>query len=75
VDVQLRAYYQAVRRAYRYGQTRRVRVHVPVIPELEGQMWDAIGRKQRQHEDSIAEMERMYIDARDASAARKAGAA
>ena len=57
-------YYQAVRRAYRHGQTKVLRVHIPVIPELEGQMLDAIGRKQDQHELASAEMEQNYIDAR-----------
>lgn len=56
-------FYQAVRRAYRDGQTLSVRVHVPVIPELEGQMYEAIGRKQTQHEAAIAEMELNYIAA------------
>lgn len=60
------SFYQAVRRAYRHGQTRRLRVHVPVIQELEGQMWDAIGRKQTQHEQSVAEMEELYLKARAA---------
>lgn len=69
------SYYQAVRRAYRHGQTRRVRVHVPVIPELEGQMWEAIGRKQRQHEEAVAEMEANYVSARQAVLAGKDRAA
>jgi superfamily II DNA or RNA helicase len=62
-------YYQAVRRLVRYGQADRVRVHVPLIPELEGQMWEAIGRKGRQHEEAIAEMEANYIRARAAMVA------
>lgn len=57
------SFYQAVRRAYRHGQTHRLRVHIPIIQELEGQMWDAIGRKQKQHEEAIAEMEANYIRA------------
>lgn len=54
-------FYQAIRRAYRFGQEQVVRIHVPVIRELEGQMWDAICRKQGQHEAAIAEMEANYI--------------
>jgi hypothetical protein len=57
-------YYQAVRRAYRFGQTNAVRVHIPVISELEGQMFEAICRKDRQQELAIAEMEENYIAAR-----------
>jgi hypothetical protein len=59
-------YYQAVRRAYRHGQQKVLRVHIPVIPELEGQMYEAIGRKQQQHETAIEEMERNYVEARRA---------
>lgn len=58
------SYYQAVRRAYRQGQTRAVRVHLPVVPLLEGDMLDTIGRKQADHEAAIAEMERHYVLAR-----------
>jgi hypothetical protein len=57
-------FYQAIRRFFRHGQTERVRVHLPVIPELEGQMYDAIVRKQQQHEEAIAEMEANYVNAR-----------
>lgn len=57
-------YYQAIRRAFRHGQTRSVRIHIPVIQELEGQMFDALGRKEQQHEAAIAEMEGNYIRAR-----------
>lgn len=56
-------FYHAVRRAYRHGQKRRLRVHIPVIAELEGQMYDAICRKDRQHEMAIEEMENNYIAA------------
>jgi hypothetical protein len=57
-------YYQAWRRAVRPGQTESVRIHIPYIPELEGDTWDNILRKQAQHEAAIAEMEANYIAAR-----------
>lgn len=57
-------YYQAVRRSYRFGQTKRLRVHVPLIRELEGEQWENLLRKQAQHEASIDEMERNYLKAR-----------
>lgn len=57
-------FYQLVRRAYRDGQKYRLRLHVPMIPELEGQMWDALTRKAGQHEAAIAEMEANYVAAR-----------
>lgn len=56
-------FYQALRRAYRFGQTQRLRVHIPFIPELEGEVWENILRKQAQHEQAIAEMEANYIAA------------
>ena len=62
-------FYQAIRRAYRFGQEEVVRIHVPVIRELEGQMWEAICRKQGQHEAAIAEMEANYIAGFRAAAA------
>jgi len=53
------AYYQAIRRCYRYGQTRRVRAHV-VLSELEGQIAENIARKEKQAtqmtEELVAEM-------------------
>ena len=39
--------YQAIRRCHRYGQTRRVQVHV-VLSELEGQIAENVRRKERQ---------------------------
>lgn len=41
------AYYQAIRRCYRYGQTRPVHAHV-VLSELEGQIASNIARKERE---------------------------
>lgn len=56
--------YQAVRRAYRHGQQESVRVYFPIIPELEGDVFDNIRRKEAEFERSIAEMEEAYIAAR-----------
>lgn len=39
-------YYQAIRRCYRYGQTRRVRAHI-VLSELESQIAANVSRKER----------------------------
>lgn len=41
------AYYQAIRRCYRYGQTRIVHAHV-VLSDLEGQIASNIARKERE---------------------------
>ncbi len=56
-------FYQAVRRAYRYGQTRAVRVHIPYILELEGVVWANVRRKQAQFERDTRIMEESYLRA------------
>lgn len=56
-------FYQAVRRSVRYGQTQRVRVHLPLVPELEGDMLENLYIKRAKHEADIAEMEANYIAA------------
>lgn len=40
-------YYQAIRRCWRYGQTREVHAHI-VLSQLEGQIADNVARKERQ---------------------------
>jgi helicase-like protein len=55
--------YQAIRRAYRFGQTETVHVHIPVIPELEGLMFDNLRRKQVAFDADTAEMEANYRQA------------
>lgn len=57
------SWYQAIRRAFRFGQTLRLRVHVPVVPELEGHQLENIRRKNTQFEADIDEMERNYLAA------------
>lgn len=52
--------YQAIRRAYRFGQTETVHVHVPVVPELEGLMLDNLKRKQERFESDVAVQEENY---------------
>lgn len=68
------SYYQAIRRAYRYGQTRRLRVHLPVVELLEGHMLENIFGKQAKHEAAIAEMEADYIVAGSRQQSREAKA-
>jgi hypothetical protein len=53
-------FYQAVRRAYRYGQTRSVRVHLPFVPELEGVILENVLRKKGNFEADAEEQERYY---------------
>jgi hypothetical protein len=49
------SYYQAIRRCYRYGQTRVVHAHI-VLSELEGQIASNIARKERDATGMIAEL-------------------
>jgi hypothetical protein len=58
------AWYQAVRRAYRYGQKKSVQIHIPFVPELEGVIYENILRKKGQFEEDATIMEEYYIKAR-----------
>lgn len=49
------AYYQAIRRCYRYGQTRVVRAHI-VLSEPEGQIAANVRRKERDAARTVAEL-------------------
>jgi hypothetical protein len=49
------AYYQAIRRCWRYGQTRPVNVHI-VLSDLEGQIADNVARKERQAANFTSEL-------------------
>jgi hypothetical protein len=44
------SYYQAIRRCWRFGQTRPVHVHI-AMSETEKAMWDTITRKQDDHNE------------------------
>lgn len=55
--------YQAIRRAVRHGQTKRVRVHYPFVEELEGSTFANLARKAARHERDSAEMEDNYLRA------------
>lgn len=57
-------YFQAVRRAMRFGQLRRVRVHLPCVEDLEEDQLENIFRKEGKHLEAIEEMEDNYIKAR-----------
>lgn len=52
--------FQAIRRAYRYGQTKSVRIHIPYIPELEGVVWENVRRKQARYEAEVRIIEQEY---------------
>lgn len=53
------SYYQAIRRCYRYGQTRPVKAHI-VVSELESQIAANVARKEREAAQTMAALvERM----------------
>jgi hypothetical protein len=55
--------YQAVRRAYRLGQTETVHVHLPHVPELEGHLLSNVAEKEARFEADVARMEANYVEA------------
>ena len=57
------SFYQAIGRAVRYGQTKRVRIHLPFIREFEYEQLENIFRKQGQFNSAILEQEKAYIKA------------
>lgn len=64
--------YQAIRRAYRLGQTEPVRVFVPYVPELEGMVLDNVREKERRFLAEVAMQEQCYIEALGARVIRNA---
>lgn len=61
--------YQLIRRSVRYGQTDVVRIHIPMIPELEQAQWDNLQRKQANFDEQAAMQERYYREAMELHAA------
>jgi len=55
--------FQSIRRAYRYGQKRSVRIHIPYIRELEGVVWQNVQEKQQRYDRDTKIMERNYLEA------------
>lgn len=52
--------YQAIRRAYRFGQTDTVHVDMPVVPELEGLIFDNVMAKEAAFMRDVEVQERNY---------------
>lgn len=57
------SWYQSVRRGYRYGQKRSMRVHIPMVREFEGHQYENLIRKAQQFETDTAIQEENYIKA------------
>lgn len=62
-DDSMERFYQAVRRAYRYGSREQLKVFVPYVPGLENHIWDNVLRKKRQWEADVAQQEQLYAEA------------
>ena len=60
IDDSFERMYQAIRRAYRLGQTEAVRVFVPYVPELEGLMFDNVRAKEARFLAEVAAQEQLY---------------
>lgn len=60
-------YYQAIRRCYRYGQTRRVHAHI-VLSDLEGQIAANVARKERQATSVLDDLVREMRAAKELAA-------
>lgn len=54
-------FYQAVKRAYRYGQKRRLKVWLPCVYELEGKILENVREKWARFERETQIMEKIYI--------------
>ena len=54
-DFKFEAFYQAVRRCYRFGQKNKVQVHI-LIPESQLNVRETILQKEKQHFERISEM-------------------
>lgn len=60
IDDSFERTYQAIRRAYRFGQTDVVHVHRPVVPELEGLQLTNLDSKEARFMADVAAMEAHY---------------
>jgi SNF2 family DNA or RNA helicase len=56
-------FYQAVRRALRYGQTNTVHIHLPIIRHLEGLVMENLLRKKDNFDRDADEQEKYYLEA------------
>ena len=61
-DFKFEAFYQAVRRCYRFGQKNKVKVHI-LIPESQSNVRKTILEKQERHKEMITEMAKYSSEA------------
>lgn len=60
-DFKFEAFYQAVRRSYRFGQKDKVKVHI-LVPESQENVRQSIIKKEKKHKQMIQEMSRYSAD-------------
>lgn len=60
LDDSMERRYQAIRRAYRFGQTDPVHVTTVYVPELEGAMFENVAQKEARFFEEVAAQERHY---------------
>jgi hypothetical protein len=70
-DFKFEAFYQAVRRQYRFGQTNTVNVHL-MIPESQMNVKKSIEQKQLNHKEMMSEMSKYSSEADYSTAITKA---
>tara|TARA_R110000765_G_scaffold109772_2_gene200954 strand:+ start:164 stop:2380 length:2217 start_codon:yes stop_codon:yes gene_type:complete len=61
-DFKFEAFYQAVRRCYRFGQTKKVKVHL-LVPESQVNVRNTILLKEKKHFEMISEMAKYSANA------------
>jgi DNA modification methylase len=69
-DFKFEAFYQAVRRSYRFGQNKKVKVHI-LVPESQTNVRSTILEKQQRHFEMIQEMSKYSSEADYKSAKSK----
>lgn len=60
-DFKFEAFYQAVRRCYRFGQNNKVKVHL-LVPESQKNVLNSIKEKEKKHFQMISEMSKYSAD-------------
>ena len=62
-DFKFEAFYQAIRRCYRFGQTQKVKVHI-IIPETQKNVRESIIKKEARHRKMIHKMSEYSAEAK-----------
>lgn len=63
--------YSCERRAYRYGQTKSVHIHAPIVRDLQDVVWENVQAKAARFQSDVETMEGLYIEAMRDELARR----